>query len=127
VKHGFTAQIEATLIHSRRVRGELREPEASRTNFTTGLHLGYFFLPELSVGAELRHQHHIDAPLDVAQEATGTLIDNTTIAVGPRVHLHLGGSMWFRPGVAYARGLDKPMAAATPNYHIVQLDLPFAF
>ena len=127
VKHGFTAQIEATLIHSRRVRGEARELEASKTSFTSGLHVGYFFFPELSIGAEVRYQRYIDAPLVVEQDPTGTLIDNTTMAVGPRVHLHLGGRVWFRPGVAYARGLDKPMAAATPNYHIVQLDLPLSF
>ena len=127
VKHGFTAQLDATVIHSRRVRGELREPEAARTNFTSGLHLGYFFFSQLSVGAELRYQHYIDAPLDVRQDPTRASIDNTTMAVGPRAHFYLGGTSWFRPGIAYARGLDKPMAAATPNYHIVQIDLPFAF
>lgn len=127
VKHGFTMQLEATLIHSRRVRGEVLEPETSKTNFTSGLHVAYFFFPELSIGAELRHQHYLNAPLSVEQDPTHRSVDNTTIAAGPRVHIHLGGTTWFRPGIAYARGLDKPMAAATPNYHIVQLDLPFAF
>ena len=52
-------------------------------------------------------------------------LDNITVAAGPRVHLKLGETLWFRPGIAYARGLDNPMA--DDDYHIVQVDLPLAF
>jgi hypothetical protein len=33
--------------------------------------------------------------------------------------------MFFRPGLAYARGLDKPLSAS--SYNMVQVDLPFVF
>jgi len=37
------------------------------------------------------------------------------------------GAVWIRPGIAYWRGLDKPLAASTPNYNSFQLDIPFVF
>jgi len=40
----FTAQVEATVLQLTRVRGKHNQPDASRTNFTSGLHLGYFDL-----------------------------------------------------------------------------------
>jgi hypothetical protein len=123
VGSGFTAQVEATLFQLTRVRGEDVDKESSRTNFTTGLHLGYFLLPELSLGGELRHQRWLSTPRAVEQK--DNLRDTTTFAVGPRVHLKLGEKVWLRPGIAYARGLDKPMTAA--KYNIVQIDIPFAF
>jgi hypothetical protein len=45
--------------------------------------------------------------------------------VGPRVHIRLARNLWLRPGLAYARGLDRPMAGA--NYNILQIDVPFVF
>jgi hypothetical protein len=40
IDHGFTVQGEATLFQLQRVRGEAVQPEASKTNFTCGLHAG---------------------------------------------------------------------------------------
>jgi hypothetical protein len=125
VGHGFTAQIEATLFQLMRVRGSAADPDASKTNFTTGIHAGYFVLDMLSIGAELRYQRWLQAPLAVQKDATGALVDNVTFGVGPRLHFEVGG-MWIRPGLAYTRGIDAPMAAAA-NYHIVQLDVPVVF
>lgn len=125
VSSGFTVQVEATVVHARRVRGADVQPDESKTNLTTGLHVGYFALPELSIGAELRHQRWLSTPAAVEADGTGSLRDTTTFAVGPRAHLHLSGSTWFRPGVAYARGIDDPMSAA--KYDIVQIDLPVSF
>ena len=122
VGSGLTAQIEATLLQLMRVRGEDVDLESSRTNFTAGLHLGYFVVPALSLGAELRHQRWLSTPRAVEQN--DNLRDTTTFAVGPRVHLKLAEKIWLRPGVAYARGLDKPMTDA--NYNIVQLDVALA-
>ena len=51
VSGGLTVQVEITLLQLMRVRGEAAQPEASKTNMTTGLHGGYFFLPQLSAGA----------------------------------------------------------------------------
>lgn len=126
VNHGLTVQVEATLLHLMRVRGEAAQPEASKTNMTAGLHVGYFFLSELSVGSELRYQRWLNAPFAVEKDPTGATRDTLTFAVGPRVHIKLG-DLRFRPGISYQRGLDRPLAASTPNYHIAQFDLPLFF
>jgi len=129
VGHGFTAQAEATLLRLTKARGP-KTADHANTNFTTGLHLGYFILPQLSVGAELRHQRWLSTPTAVKNDKTGTLRDTSTAAIGPRVHLKLGETTWLRPGIAYAFGLDKPMSnakAAPTNFKIVQIDVPFVF
>lgn len=94
---------------------------------TTGLHVGYFILPSMSVGTELRYQRWLDAPFAVERDPTGASRDTLTVAVGPRLHLEVGSVGWLRPGVSYQRGLDRPLAAANPDYHIVQIDVPFLF
>lgn len=126
VAHGLTVQVEATLLHLMRVRGEAVQKEASKTNLTMGLHVGYFVTSFLSVGAELRYQRWLNAPFAVEKDASEASRDTLSVAIGPRAHIKLG-SLWLRPGIAYQRGLDKPLAAATPNYHIVQFDLPLFF
>jgi hypothetical protein len=123
VAGGFTLQLEVTVLQLTRVRGDEVQPDASRTNFTTGMHVGYFLLPELSLGAELRHQRWLSTPAAVEKDAS--LRDTTTFAVGPRVHLQLAEKLWLRPGIAYARGIDPPMT--TSNYNIVQVDVPMVF
>jgi hypothetical protein len=125
VGHGLTLQLEATVFQLQRTRGELKQKEASKTNSTYGFFAGYFITPLLSVGAELRYQLWLNPPFSVDTDPSSR--DTLTFAVGPRFHIRLPGDMWLRPGIAYARGLDKPMAAATPNVHIVQLDVPFFF
>jgi hypothetical protein len=130
VAKGLTLQVEATLLQLIHVKGKALEDlatpakeEASRTNLTMGLHVGYFFIPQFSLGAELRHQRWLSTPAFV--EADSSRRDTTTVAIGPRVHFKLGENVWFRPGIVYARGLDKPLTAS--DYNIVQLDLPFIF
>lgn len=126
VKSGLTVQLEATLLHLMRVRGSAVQAESSKTNLTLGLHVGYFLADYLSVGAELRYQRWLNAPFAVERDASERPRDNLTLAIGPRFHIPLG-AVKFRPGLSYQRGLDKPLAASTPNYHIVQLDLPLFF
>lgn len=123
VRDGFTAQLEVTILQLVRTRGEQVEKDSARTNSAVGLHLGYFLVPQLSIGAELRYQRWLSTPAAVA--ADDALRDNLTLAVGPRAHFKLGDRLWFRPGVSYTRGLDDPMSRQ--SYHIVQLDLPFPF
>ncbi len=125
VKGGFTAQLEATLLQLFRARGAKVEKDEARTNLTTGLHVGYFVIPELSVSTELRYQRWLSTPAAVAADTTGASRDNLTVAVGPRFHFKVGDSMWIRPGVSYAQGIDDPMSKQ--SYRIVQLDLPVAF
>lgn len=144
VDHGLTVQVETTLLQFLRVRG-CSEPNATpavcdqkedaKTNFNASLHIGYFVIPMLSLGLDFRYQRWLNAPLAV-ENTKPTLAngyatqsdayDNLTFALGPRVHIPIG-KMWLRPGVAYVRALDKPMAASTPNYHMVQIDVPFQF
>ncbi len=127
VRDGWTVQLEATLLQLTRVRGEAVQKEASKTNMTTGLHVGYFVLPSMSLGGELRYQRWLNAPFAVERDPTGASRDAMTVAFGPRFHFEFGSVGWLRPGIAYQRGLDRPLAAATPNYHIVQVDIPFVF
>ncbi|MCC6557890.1 MAG: hypothetical protein IT372_33505 [Polyangiaceae bacterium] len=126
VAHGLTLQAEATLLQLIRVRGAAVQKDSTRTNFTAGFHAGYFLIPQLSLGAEIRHQRWLSTPAAVEADPTGATRDNTTFAVGPRAHFKLGESVWFRPGIAYARGIDKPMADPL-GYNIVQIDLPLQF
>jgi hypothetical protein len=123
VADGLTVQVEMTVLQLTRVRGAGLQPDASRTNLTAGLHVGFFFLPQLSVGAELRHQRWLSTPAAVERDAS--LRDTTTVAIGPRAHIKLGETLWLRPGIAYARGIDQPMT--TSKYNIVQFDLPLVF
>jgi len=121
VQGGLTVQAEATVLQLFRVRGDNVDKDSARTNFTTGLHIGYFIASAVSVGAEIRHQ---------AWLSNGSLPDGdprrdtTTFAVGPRLHFKIGEKAWFRPAVAYARALDNPMS--DQKYNIVQLDLPIS-
>ncbi len=127
VAHDWTIQAEATVLQLTRVRGEAVQREASKTNLTTGLHVGYFLLPSLSIGGELRYQRWLNAPFAVEKDPTGASRDAMTFAIGPRFHVEVGNVGWLRPGISYQRGLDRPLAAAAPNYHIVQIDIPFVF
>lgn len=128
---GFTVQAEATLLELIRTRGAAASPDGAITNFTMGLHIGYFFIPQLSVGAELRHQRFLTTPKPIAADEALVadkqlgLRDTTTFAVGPRLHVKISEGTWIRPGIAYARGIDSPLAKA--GYNIVQIDVPVIF
>lgn len=139
VNHGWTIQVEATVLELLRARGEKDQPEKTKTNFTSGLHVGYFIVPQLSLGAELHYQRWLNAPLAVeaaekvdenartyAQKMTAGGRDQATFQVGPRAHFKVG-DVWIRPAIAYERGVDFPMASAALNYHNVQLHIPIIF
>lgn len=123
IADGLTVQAEATLLELVRVRGADKQPDADKTNLTAGLHIGYFVLPQLSLGAELRHQRWLKAPVSV--DANPAARDTTTVAGGLRGHVKLGDGVWLRPGVSYAQPLDNPMRDT--SYRLVQLDIPVAF
>jgi hypothetical protein len=124
VAGGLTVQVEATLFQLERVRGSQKQLEASKTNFTTGLHVGYFLAPVISLGGDLRYQRWLNGPFSA--DINPVTQENLNFGVGPRLHFKLGGDVSIHPGIAYTRGISKEMAAATPNYHIVQLDIPIA-
>lgn len=128
VKSGLTAQAEATVLVLNRVRGEAKDADALRVNLTSGLHLGYFLMPTLSLAIELRYQRWLSNPT-VTKVADNPSVDNLTLAVGPRVHLDLGGGKWIRPAIVFAFGLDAPMGFGDTGaaYKILQLDVPFSY
>jgi hypothetical protein len=133
VGNGLTLQVEATVLQLTKTRG----PDAaddSNTNFTGGLHAGYFLVPQLSLGAEIRHQRWLSTPSAIeagggtpprSDEQESILRDTTTFAVGPRFHFKLGETTWLRPGIAFAMPIDKPLSDS--KYKVVQIDVPFAF
>lgn len=125
VAGGLTVQAEVTVLQLFRVRNsnQMSGADASRTNATAGLFAGYFFVPWLSGGVELRHQRWLSTPKLVT--ATPAARDTTTFAVGLRGHVRLADKKWLRPGVSYALGLDDPLKG--DKAHLIQLDLPFAF
>jgi hypothetical protein len=123
VRDGFTVQAEVTLFELLRVRGDEVQPDAAKTNLTSGLHAGWFPIPTLSLGAELRYQRYLSTPKFVADAPAAR--DTLSAAIGVRGHFKLGGKRWVRPGIAYARGLDDPMNGR--GYDVVQVDVPFSF
>lgn len=124
IKGGLTLQVEATVLQLRRVRGNDQvQPDAMRTNFTSGFHAGYFFVPQFSFGAELRHQRWLSTPAAVA--ANNKLRETTTFAFGPRFHIKASETSWLRPGISYTIPLDDPMSANETQ--VIQLDIPFVY
>jgi hypothetical protein len=131
VAHGLTVQAEATLLQLMRVRGSenAANKDSARTNFTAGLHVGYFFIPQLSVGAELRHQRWLSTPSTIKGATMpyteDELRDNTTWALGLRGHFKFGDKFWLRPALAFAMPFDNPMSKQ--KYKVLQIDVPFSF
>ncbi len=124
INHGFTFQLEATILKLTQVRGDERaQPDKSRTNFTGGAHLGYFIIPQLSFGVEIRHQRWLSNPaiLNTLPKAR----ENTTFAFGPRAHIKLGETSWLRPGISFSTPLDDPMEDREQK--TIQLDIPFLY
>ncbi len=120
VGHGLTVQIEATVLQLMRVKNEATQGDAFRTNFTTGLHVGYFLTKWLTLTTELRYQRWLSTPDAVA--ADETLRDNLSLAVGPRFHVKMGRG-FLRPGIAYNAGLMGRLG--TNSYHMVLFDIPY--
>jgi hypothetical protein len=123
VARGATVQLEATLQQLFRMRNPEVDRDRARTSLTAGVHGGYFFLPWLSAGAELRHQRWLTTPRLV--ELDPGRRDMTTLALGPRFHFRIAQRIWARPGLSYTRGLDAPLA--DEEYNVLQLDLPVIF
>jgi len=113
VKHGFTAQAEATLAQSIRARGDKTAAgtDGFRTRATLGTHLGMFLGHHVSLGADLEYQRWLshptmvdemsDAHIPIADEDMATL----TASIGVRVHFHVGNAS-VHPGLSYTRGFD---------------------
>ena len=132
VDRKLTVQVEATLFQSLRVHGDdagAASTDAARTNSTMGLHLGYFVIPQLSFGGELRYQRWLTTPTSLSMgmkvNYPDNMLDTTTVAIGPRGNFSLGRGMFVRPGISYARALDQPLSSQ--SYNMLQVDVPVVF
>jgi len=117
-----TLQGEVTLAQLIRVKGEIAEPDEFITLATGGVHLGYFALPMLSGGVELRYVGLLTTPELVKKDPSTR--EQFSVGVGVRTHLQ-AGRLSLHPGIYYVRGLDDPMARA--GFNIIGLDLPVVF
>lgn len=127
VKHGFTAQAEVTLLQLIRVRGESRDADAMRTNFTAGLQVGYLITQWLTASAEFHYQHWLYNPsLDpTALNPAGKPPGQASLEIGLRANLPLSRTILARPGIAFGFPLGGPME--TSEHRILHLDFPVAF
>jgi len=123
VDKGATVQLDLTVLQLFRVRGEAVDSDATRTNFTSGLSVGYQIVQPLTVSVEAHYQHWLSTPAAVA--ANEALRNQFTIGGGVRGNIPLSDTVLARPGIAFFAGLDAPMWDR--GYKIVQLDLPIAF
>jgi hypothetical protein len=131
IDNKLTVQVEATVFQLFRAKGNDMTPissDSTRTNSTMGLHAGYFLLPMLSLGGEIRYQRWLSTPtrvvMGVRSDLPGANLDTVSFAVGPRFHFKLGNT-WLRPGISYAQVLDTPLSDS--HYKMVQVDVPFVF
>jgi hypothetical protein len=127
VTGGLTVQVEATLSPLVRVVGSAPTvPDGEQTVLTAGLHIGYFLVPQLSLGVDLHDHSFISSVAAVtANKIPGSVV---ALAGGPRVHIKLGASVWLHPGIAYSHSFGELTASiSAPAYNVVQLDIPIVF
>jgi hypothetical protein len=129
IAHGWTLQIEATVLQLTRVRGEQIDKDPSRTNFTSGLEVGYAVWPEFFLQGELRYQRWLENA--TASASAKPAIENLSFAIGPRFSFK-AGSLTLKPGVAYVQGISGPIAQGGYTYptnsdRIIFLDFPVTF
>jgi hypothetical protein len=126
VSHGFTVQAEVNVFQLFRVRGDKADPDSTKTSFMGGIQGGYFVIPQLSVGLEVRDNTYLSTPAAVSAGKTSRTW--VTVGGGVRAHLQLGPHIWFRPGLGFFQPVDDPTPTiSASNYHVFQLDLPLTF
>ncbi|MCL2776774.1 MAG: hypothetical protein FWD73_02130 [Polyangiaceae bacterium] len=133
IQHGLTLQGEATLTYLKRTRGSAYEADNVRWNSTYGVHVGYAIIQALTVSAELRYQRWLSNAAPTKADTTKQ--DQFSGALGLRTKISFSETVVARPGVAYIRGLDKPMskgllAATSPDqapFNIIFVDIPVSF
>jgi hypothetical protein len=119
----LTAQADASVIPTVRIKGARAQSDTSKVNSTYGFFLAYRFVPAISVGAEVRYQRYLSTPSAVEQDPSAR--DNLTVGGGFRLNLPLSEGVRVRPGLCYSRGLRGPVEQQ--SFQMVQLDLPISF
>jgi hypothetical protein len=127
--YDFTIQLEATLLQLTRTKGEQIDKDVSKTNFTSGLALGYTFTDKIAGITELRYQRWIDNV--TVKSAPKPALENLSLAIGPRFTYKLE-SVTLKPGIAFVKGLSGPIANGehtypTNSYKTIFLDVPINF
>lgn len=127
IKYGLTVQAEVTLLQLIRVRGETRDADPMRTNFTAGLHVGYLIVPWLTASGELHYQHWLYNPsIDpTPTNPAGKPAGQATAEIGLRANVPLSRTILARPGVAFGFPIGGQMG--TDDYRILHFDFPVAF
>ena len=138
VKRGFTAQAEATLQQSIRVRGaeSADGTDAARTRASLGAHVGTYIGSHVSLGGDVLYQRWLTHPtkLDMMTGARMQIADDDmnalTLSLGVRAHFRIGQAS-FHPGLSFTRGLDAtgPTAGTmiTNRTTAFALDVPVLF
>lgn len=124
-----TLQVEASVLQLTRVRGDLIDKDASRTNFTSGIALGYAVSPLVSALTELRYQRWLRH--ETVSLTASPAVENLSLALGPRFTVKFD-NFTAKPGVAYVQGLAGAMANAnysypSNSYKVIYFDLPISF
>jgi hypothetical protein len=123
VQRGFTAQLDGTIIASGRVKGPGTEGDAAKVNSTLGVFLGYFVIPEVSLGVELRYQYYLLPTALVDQDPSAR--DNLTVGAGGRIEIEVSDSTRLRPGICLSTGLSGYVEQQ--SFHMIQFDVPISF
>jgi hypothetical protein len=123
VNRGLTAQVDGTIIASGRVKGAGTDGDGAKVNSTFGFFLGYYVIPEISLGAELRYQYYLLPPSIVDLDPSAR--DNLTAGAGGRVDIELSDSARMRPGICLSMGLAGYVEQQ--SFRMVQFDVPISF
>lgn len=117
--YGATAQAEITALHGYQSRGA-ESLDDTLSSGIGGLFLGYYLLPQLNLGAELRYQRFLSTPASVVKDPL--LRDQLSFAVGARGHLktELGT---VRPGLSWGHGIGGASARAGNNVLLIDLGI----
>jgi hypothetical protein len=138
VSGGFTAQAEATLQQSIRIRGSESADgtDAARTRAVLGAHVGTYIGSHISLGGDVLYQRWLTHPtkLDAMTRARMPIadddMDTVTLSLGVRVHFRIGQAS-VHPGLSFTRGLDAtgPSAETMITNHTTAftLDVPVLF
>ena len=121
--NGFSVQMETTVFALAKIWGGAYEPDTTKFNFTTGVHIGHTIGP-VNLSVEMRYQRWLSTPAAVQKDDAKR--DNLTVGVGVRTRIVVvPDELVVRPGIAYFEPLDDPLEAAA--YHMVVFDVPFVF
>jgi len=118
VKGDLTLQVDSAIINNFKWLDSTGDN--TRTNSTIGFAAGYYVAESVSVHGEALYQHWLSTPKAVQEDESKRF--NLSGLVGVRYHQKTE-SGWFRPAIAYGRGLVGPIS----NFSEIRVDFPISF